>query len=257
MLYDQTDNPGTNGITSQDFEAANDAYRQPGRRRLRDPGRRRLVDHRRGLRPRRRTNAAGGPRRRSTSSSTRTPAGLPGSPGLQRPRPGADRRRRHLHHRPDHPGGPARGHVLGLGPGGDDLHRRSASGAGASAPSQSNSPSAWQNPGGGFGSPCTTWGAGAATCAVGGGIDPDAALPPERHHRRRCCNVQHPVGRAVAVRGADQRRHARRRQHPGDGQLQLDRPGCPAPTRRTCASPATTPIPAPATAPTWWSFLSC
>ena len=36
---------------------------------------------------------------------------------------------------------------------------------------QSNSASAWQNPGGGFGTPCTTWGARAATCAVG--TDPD------------------------------------------------------------------------------------
>jgi len=36
---------------------------------------------------------------------------------------------------------------------------------------QSNSASAWQNPGGGFGSPCTTWGARVATCAVG--TDPD------------------------------------------------------------------------------------
>jgi|GEM_PF-1344800 len=39
---------------------------------------------------------------------------------------------------------------------------------------QSNSPYAWQNPGGGFGVGCTTWGAGAATCGVGGGVDPDA-----------------------------------------------------------------------------------
>lgn len=31
----------------------------------------------------------------------------------------------------------------------------------------SNSPSAWRNPGGGFGTPCTAWGARAATCAVG------------------------------------------------------------------------------------------
>ncbi|MCU0414617.1 MAG: T9SS type A sorting domain-containing protein [Ignavibacteriaceae bacterium] len=30
-----------------------------------------------------------------------------------------------------------------------------------------NSPSAWQNPGGGFGTPCATWGARVATCAVG------------------------------------------------------------------------------------------
>ena len=32
---------------------------------------------------------------------------------------------------------------------------------------QSNSASAWQNPGGGFGNPCTSWGARVATCAVG------------------------------------------------------------------------------------------
>ena len=36
---------------------------------------------------------------------------------------------------------------------------------------QSNSASAWQNPGGGFGSPCTTWGPRAAVCGVG--TDPD------------------------------------------------------------------------------------
>lgn len=39
---------------------------------------------------------------------------------------------------------------------------------------QSNSPYAWQNPGGGFGVGCLTWGAGAATCGVGGGVEPDA-----------------------------------------------------------------------------------
>ncbi|MCI0577316.1 MAG: immune inhibitor A [Chloroflexi bacterium] len=32
---------------------------------------------------------------------------------------------------------------------------------------QSNSPSAWQNPGGGFGTPCTTWGPRASLCLVG------------------------------------------------------------------------------------------
>jgi uncharacterized repeat protein (TIGR01451 family) len=32
---------------------------------------------------------------------------------------------------------------------------------------QSNSPSAWRNPGGGFGTPCTDWGPRAATCLVG------------------------------------------------------------------------------------------
>ena len=36
---------------------------------------------------------------------------------------------------------------------------------------QSFSPSAWQNPGGGFGTPCTTWGARAGLCLVG--TDPD------------------------------------------------------------------------------------
>ncbi len=36
---------------------------------------------------------------------------------------------------------------------------------------QSNSASAWQNPGGGFGTPCASWGARAATCGVG--TDPD------------------------------------------------------------------------------------
>ncbi|MCO5244666.1 MAG: hypothetical protein M9927_12720 [Anaerolineae bacterium] len=35
---------------------------------------------------------------------------------------------------------------------------------------QSNSASAWQNPGGGFGSPCTTWGP-VVVCGVG--TDPD------------------------------------------------------------------------------------
>jgi hypothetical protein len=39
---------------------------------------------------------------------------------------------------------------------------------------QSNSPYAWQNPGGGFGIGCTTWAPGAATCGVGGGVDPDS-----------------------------------------------------------------------------------
>ncbi len=39
---------------------------------------------------------------------------------------------------------------------------------------QSNSPYAWRNPGGGFAVGCTSWGAGAATCGVGGGVEPDA-----------------------------------------------------------------------------------
>ena len=39
---------------------------------------------------------------------------------------------------------------------------------------QSNSASAWRNPGGGFGTPCTSWGARAATCLVG--TDPDLAF---------------------------------------------------------------------------------
>ncbi len=39
---------------------------------------------------------------------------------------------------------------------------------------QSNSPYAFRNPGDGFASGCTDWGAGAATCGVGGGVDPDA-----------------------------------------------------------------------------------
>lgn len=39
---------------------------------------------------------------------------------------------------------------------------------------QSNSPYAWQNPGGGFGIGCLTWAPGAATCGVGGGVEPDS-----------------------------------------------------------------------------------
>jgi hypothetical protein len=39
---------------------------------------------------------------------------------------------------------------------------------------QSNSPYAWRNPGGGFVAACTAWAPGAATCAVGGGVEPDA-----------------------------------------------------------------------------------
>ncbi len=39
---------------------------------------------------------------------------------------------------------------------------------------QSNSPSAWRNPGGGFGTPCTAFGARVATCGVG--ADPDHAF---------------------------------------------------------------------------------
>lgn len=39
---------------------------------------------------------------------------------------------------------------------------------------QSFSPSAWQNPGGGFGTPCTAWGARFGLCAVG--LDPDLAF---------------------------------------------------------------------------------
>ncbi|MBI4916794.1 MAG: proprotein convertase P-domain-containing protein [Acidobacteria bacterium] len=39
---------------------------------------------------------------------------------------------------------------------------------------QSNSPYAWRNPGGAFVAACTAWAPGAGTCAVGGGVDPDA-----------------------------------------------------------------------------------
>lgn len=41
---------------------------------------------------------------------------------------------------------------------------------------QANSPAAWRNPGDGFASGCTNWGAASATCGVGagGGTDPDA-----------------------------------------------------------------------------------
>jgi len=39
---------------------------------------------------------------------------------------------------------------------------------------QSNNPYAWQNPGGGFGTPCSAWAYGAGVCAVGGGVEPDA-----------------------------------------------------------------------------------
>jgi len=34
----------------------------------------------------------------------------------------------------------------------------------------SNSPAAWQNPGGGFGTPCTTWGQRGATCGIDPGV---------------------------------------------------------------------------------------
>jgi hypothetical protein len=37
-------------------------------------------------------------------------------------------------------------------------------------------PYQWQNPGGGFGTPCTTWGDGGATCGVGGGTGPDLLM---------------------------------------------------------------------------------
>jgi len=35
-------------------------------------------------------------------------------------------------------------------------------------------PYAWRNPGNGFGTGCITWSSGAATCGVGGGVEPDA-----------------------------------------------------------------------------------
>ncbi len=39
---------------------------------------------------------------------------------------------------------------------------------------QANNPYAWQNPGGGFGTPCSAWAYGAGACGVGGGVEPDA-----------------------------------------------------------------------------------
>jgi subtilisin-like proprotein convertase family protein len=42
----------------------------------------------------------------------------------------------------------------------------------------SNSPAAWQNPGGGFGTPCTSWGARGATCGIDG-VNPDQVFSLE------------------------------------------------------------------------------
>ena len=169
VLYDQTDNPGANSISSQDFEAANDAFDNQGaddfvipagdgswtinevyvpgvyfngtgpapavnvffyQNAGSLPGA--LVYSALGLVP---TDAAG-----TFTIALTTPAVLPAGTywvSVQA--------------------------VMAFSAGGQwGWTERTV---------QSNSASAWQNPGGGFGTPCTSWGARAATCGVG--TDPD------------------------------------------------------------------------------------
>ena len=138
VLYDQTNNPGTNGFPSQDFEAANDAYDNQGADDFVIPAGDvswtidEVYVH--GLVQRRRWAGARG--QRLLLPGCGRPARRA---GLQRARPGAHRRSRQLHRRPDHPGRAARRHLLGLGPGGDELHPARPVVLEHDEPSQSNS----------------------------------------------------------------------------------------------------------------------
>jgi hypothetical protein len=171
VLYDQTDNAGTNGFPSQDFEAAFDAYDNQGADDFVIPA----VD---GSWTINEVYIMGsysttGPAAAVNVYFYQDAAGLPGAPVFS---------------------------ALGVVPTdvGGDLTIALAPAAVLSSGTywvsvqavmdftpfgqwfwstrtvQSNSPYAWQNPGGGFGTPCSTWGAGAATCGVGGGVDPDS-----------------------------------------------------------------------------------
>ena len=172
VLYDQTNNVGTNGFPSQDFEAANDAYDNQGADDFvipagdgRGPSTRSTCSARTAppvARPPRSASSstrtlAACPERRSYSALGLVPADAAGDFTVALTTPAVL---------------PA-GHywvsvqaVMNFTPLGQWFwSTRSV---------QSNSPYAWQNPGGGFGTGCTTWANGATVCGVGGGVEPDA-----------------------------------------------------------------------------------
>jgi hypothetical protein len=167
VLYDQTDNPGTNSITSQNFEAANDPFDNQAADDFMVPAGAWLVTevdvsgvYFNGTGPLASVNvwfyadAAGLPGAEVYSALGVVPVDTAGSLVITLP---------------DTATLPAGTYWLSVQanmdfvPGGQwGWTERTV---------QSNSASAWQNPGGGFGTPCASWGARVATCGVG--TDPD------------------------------------------------------------------------------------
>jgi subtilisin-like proprotein convertase family protein len=173
VLYDQTDNVGTNGFPSQDFEAANDAYDNQGADDFVIPvaDGSWTIDEVYVLGS---YSAGGGPTPAVNVYFYQDAGGLPGTQVYS---------------------------ALGLVPAdaAGDLTVTLTTPAVLSSGTywvsvqavmnytplgqwfwstrsiQSNSPYVWRNPGGGFGvTACTVWAPGAGTCAVGGGVEPDA-----------------------------------------------------------------------------------
>ena len=172
VLYDQTNNVGTNGFPSQDFEAANDAYDNQGADDFVIPAGDGswtinevyvLGSY----------SAAGGPAPAVSVFFYQDAGGVPGTQvysalGLVPADAAGD-----FTVALTTPAVLPAGHywvsvqaVMNFTPLGQWFwSTRSV---------QSNSPYAWQNPGGGFGTGCTTWANGATVCGVGGGVEPDA-----------------------------------------------------------------------------------
>ncbi|KAB2966143.1 MAG: hypothetical protein F9K18_06005 [Thermoanaerobaculia bacterium] len=171
ILYDQTDNPGTNGFPSQNFEPANNAFDNQGADDFVVPaGTTWLVDTVDVLGS---YSAGGGPVPNVDVFFYADAAGLPGAEVFSAlgvvPTDAAGDLSVTL---PVAAALPA-GHYwvsvianMNFTPNGQWFW--------STRTIQANSPYAWRNPGGGFGTPCASWGAGAATCGVGGGIEPDA-----------------------------------------------------------------------------------
>lgn len=172
VLYDQTDNPGTNGFPSQDFEASFDAYDNQGADDFVIPagdGSWTINEvYIMGS-----YSAGGGPMPAVNVYFYQNAGGLPGAQVFSA-----------LGVVPTDVGGDV---TIALAPPAvlpAGTYWVSVQAAMDFSPFgqwfwstravQSNSPYAWQNPGGGFATPCSTWGAGAATCGVGGGVDPDS-----------------------------------------------------------------------------------
>lgn len=165
VLYDQTDNAGTDSITSQDFEAANDPYDNQAADDF-------VIPSGDGSWNINEVYIAGaywngtGPSTLANVYFYQDASGLPGA---------------QVYSALSVPSGESGGNfTIALSPAVTlpsgtywvSVQARMDFGAGGQwgwteRTVQSNSASAWRNPGGGFGTPCTNWGARVATCGVG------------------------------------------------------------------------------------------
>jgi hypothetical protein len=169
VLYDQTDSPGTNGFPSQNFEAAFDAYDNAGADDFVVPAGDGawtievvdIVGTEGGTVPSVDVtfyeDASGLPGTAVYSALGVVPTDLGGPLTINLPTPAVL------------PAGTYWVSVianLDFGVGGQYFWSTRTVAA--------NNDYAWQNPGNGFGTGCTTWNYGASVCGVGGGVDPDA-----------------------------------------------------------------------------------